>query len=402
MFERVCIATFSVYQNDKRTAINGMVEPLLSFFLLKTAALDLLDGPHPGSNTVVTRFEEHVKDKTHVQTSFLARILQPLLTMQNQNGTQIFFKLRDFLSVFELLVRRRKRYDLFIGLESVFTLSGIVLKKIGLVKTVVYYVSDYSPQRYPQKKLNDLYLWLDRMCCYNADYIWDVSPAMMPARIKAGLDQKKSKPCILVPNALFPAQINFLPQNKLQKNSIVFAGTFGFENGTKLAIEAMSIVVKKIPTAELHFFGGSRDLEEQLKDITRQKNITKNVIFHGFIPNATELSRKIQQYMIGLAPYVAIPGSARWYADATKIRLYMGAGLPAITTHVPPLGKEISKLGAGIVVKDSPAFLADAIITLLSDTKKYKKMRENAIQFAKYNLWENTYANALKHMDRRS
>ncbi len=400
MFEKVCIATFSVYKDGKRTAINGMVEPLLSFFQTRTKELDLIDGPHPGSDTVLTMYEKYLNGNVAQRsTSYLSSFLSPLLRAQNENGTQVFFKLRDIVSVFEWMIRSRKRYDLFIGLESIFTIAGIMLKKIGLAKKVVYYVSDYSPKRYPQKMLNSFYLWLDRYCCYNADYIWDVSPAMLPARISAGLDKKKSHPFILVPNALFPEQINYLPDEKVKKNSLVFAGTFGFENGSKLAIETMVEVVKNISDASLHFFGGDEQLENQLKTVTRDLNLQKHVFFHGFIPNAPKLSESIKRYMIGLAPYLSIPGSARWYADATKIRLYLGAGLPVITTQVPPLGREISRIGAAIIVNDDERDLAKAIIDLLNDKKKYTEMRKNAKQYAKKNTWGNTFRSAFSQMN---
>ncbi|HSX40276.1 MAG TPA: hypothetical protein VLF68_01545, partial [Candidatus Saccharimonadales bacterium] len=176
--QNLLIATFSVWREKKRTAINGMVEPLLTFFFPEFETIDLIDGAHPGDEETRTRFE-YYQNKKLKKTDFawISFLLSPFLKLQNTNGTQIVFKLRDFLSVLELSIRKRKRYDLFIGLESVFTLSGIVLKKLGVVKTVVYYVSDYAPNRYSQKLLNNIYLWLDRTCCYYADFIWDVSPA---------------------------------------------------------------------------------------------------------------------------------------------------------------------------------------------------------------------------------
>ena len=272
-----------------------MIEPLLSFFTPRSLTIDLIDGPHPGSTTVLTKFETYKKKNLSTSFSYIARLLSPFLSIQNQNGTQTFFKLRDFLSVFECVLKTRKHYDIFIGLESIYTLAGIVLKKIGLTRTVVYYVSDYSPKRYQQKSLNDFYLWLDRFCCYNADYIWDVSPAMMPARISAGLVKKRAKPCIVVPNGLFPNQISILPQNKLEKNSLVFAGTFGDENGTLLAIEAMTIVQKNIPDATLHFYGGNKHLEKQLQKKAEMLGVQESVIFHGFIPDAATLSETIKK-----------------------------------------------------------------------------------------------------------
>lgn len=285
-----------------------------------------------------------------------------------------------------------------IGSESVKFFAGILLKKIGLIKTVVYYVSDYIPNRYERKWLNDLYLFLDRFCCYNSDYIWDVSPAIQDARIKAGLNPKKSAPIILVPNALFPEQISFLPLEKVKPLTLVFAGTFGPENGLPIAIIAMKKIVRKFPKVQLIVIGGGHTPLEELKKLTMKNNVGKNIVFHGFIADARKLSNLVRQFAIGIAPYMAYPDSARWFGDATKIRLYLGAGLPVITTHVPPLGREVGKCGAGIIVKDNEKELANAVIKVFENINLYKKMREKAIIFAKNNTWENSYRNALKQM----
>lgn len=400
MPDKILIATFSVWNKNGRTSINGMIEPLLSFFTPIGKKVDLIDGPHPGSSTVVTRFDRYIKGSLKKRSlSFVSILMFPLLKIINTNGTQMLFKLRDFLTVFELVISSQTRYDLFIGLESVYTIAGIILKKLGQIKIVVYYVSDYIPNRYEKKWLNNLYLSLDRFCCYNADYIWDVSPAMLDARIKAGLNPRKSAPVILVPNALFPKQISYLPLEKIKPLTLVFAGTFGHENGLPLAITAMKKIVKKFPEAQLIVIGGGHATLDYFKDLAIKNKVEKNIVFHGFIADAETLSSLVRQFAIGIAPYMSYPDSARWYGDATKIRLYLGAGLPVITTHVPPLGHEVEKYGAGIIVKDNKRDLANAVIKIFSNKTLYKKMRQKAISFARNNTWQNSYDNALKQMD---
>lgn len=400
MADKILIATFSVWNSKGRTAINGMIEPLLSFFQPNSANVNIIDGPHPGSNTVITRFDTYNKNGLKKRSLSLISILMfPFLKIKNVNGTQIAFKIRDLLSVFEQIIRSRTKYDLFIGLESIYTIAGILLKKLGMIKTVVYYVSDYIPNRYEKKWMNNLYLSLDRFCCYNSDYIWDVSPAMQAARVKAGLYQEKSAPVILVPNALFPEQISYLPIGKIKPFTLVFAGTFGPENGLSIAIMAMKKILTKFPKASLHTIGGDPAFEEKLKNLVKENNVERNVIFHGFMSNAIDLSNLVKQFSIGLAPYMSYPDSARWYGDATKIRLYLGAGLPVVTTHVPPLGKEIEKFGAGVIIRDHENELAETVIKIFSDNDLYKKMRKKAIHFAKNNTWENTYNDALSKMD---
>ena len=400
MPNKILIATFSVWNKKGRTTISGMIEPLLYFFQPLSQNVDLIDGPHPGSSTVLSRFDYHNKKGLKNRSlSLISILLFPFLKLININGTQIIFKIRDFLSVFEFVIRNHSKYDLFIGLESIYTVAGIFLKKMGLVKTVAYYVSDYIPNRYDVKWINDLYLWLDRFCCYNADFIWDVSPAMQIARIKVGLNSQESAPVILVPNALFPDQISYLPINKINLFNLVFAGTFGPENGLPIAIKSLKKIINKFPNTKLNIIGGGHTPEEELRKIAKEAGVEKNIIFHGFIQDTTKLSDLVRKSAIGIAPYMSYPDSARWFGDATKIRLYLGAGLPVITTHVPPLGKEVEKTGAGIIVKDNEKELADAIIKVFSDKKLYSEMRKNAINFAKNNTWTNSYRNALEQMN---
>lgn len=394
---KILIATFAVWSKGKRTSINGMIEPLLSFFSPRIARIDLVDGPHPGSDQVISKIEIYKKGK--LEKTFLAKssfLLYPILRLTNISKTQIYFKIRDFLAVLEWGIFARQKYQLFIGLESINTLAGIVLKKLGRVQTVVYYVSDYSPHRYPQKWFNQIYLWLDRLCASHANFIWDVSKAMHPARIKAGLDPKKSAPVIHTPNALFPNQISYLPLNSLKPYSLVYAGTLGIENGPDLIVKALPEIKKSIPKVKLHIIGNHR--EERLKKLVQQLKLQEIVFFHGFISDQVKLSKLVQQFCLGLAPYLAIKNSVRWYADATKLRLYLAAGLPIITTQVPPLGKEVARAGAGLVVKDKENELTEAIIKLLSNKKLYQKTRKAAIKYIKNNTWENTYTNALRKM----
>lgn len=399
MPDKILIATFSVWNNKGRTSINGMIEPLLSFFQKSSKNVNIIDGPHPGSNTVATRFDTYDNNGLKKRSlSLLSILMLPLLKIKNTNGTQIAFKIRDFLSVFEFIIRSRKRYDLFIGLESIYTIAGILLKKLGIVKNVVYYVSDYIPNRYEKKWLNKLYLFLDRFCCYNTDYIWDVSDAILNARIKAGLNREKCAPVISVPNALFPEQISYLPLEETRPFSLVFAGTFGPENGLPLAITSMKRILIKFPKAKLNILGGGHTPQEKLEDLAKKYNVEKSVTFHGFIQDAAKLSGIIKESRLGLAPYMSYADSARWFGDATKIRLYFGAGLPVITTHVPPLGKEAEKAGAGIIVKDNEKDLANAVIKVFGNSNLYEEMRTQAIFFAKNNTWHNTYNNALKKM----
>lgn len=399
----VIFATFSPYSKNKRSATNGNVEPMISFFVPKVKVFTLIDQPHTGSKKIAPIIEEYNDGKERKKTTLDTFFYKPFyyvlqLLSRTDDDTSVLFKLRDFISVLHVGLASRFKYDYCIGFESINTLAFLLLKKLGRVKTVIYYVSDYSPVRYNNRIMNWLYLTLDKICCYSSDYIWDVSLAMHPARVKAGLNIQKSAPVIHVPNALFPQDINNLSLDKTIPNSLVFMGTLGWENGPDLTIEALKIVIKKNKNIRLHIIGKGEEDLARLKKLAKNLQLSKYITFHGFIPKNEDMLKLLRRFQIGLAPYKKIKNSVRWYGDSLKLRAYVANGLPVITTEVPPLGQELLSYGASIVVSDNKEAIAQAILDLFSDPNKYKKLRKRAIEYGENNTWEDTFTQAFEMM----
>lgn len=400
-YSKVVFASFSPWENNKRSPTNGLIEPMVSYFAPRVRKFVLIDQPHPGSDRLIPTIETYNKGKLKkiTRSSFFVSWLYPLLFLQNTLGTSLVFKVRDFLSVLDFGLRSKIHFELFIGLESINTIAGVILKRLGFVETVVYYVSDFSLQRYTNSWLNRVYLFLDRIAFINADFIWDISSAMMPARIKMGLNPKNNKGSIYVPIALFKDQLAKTLGKQTIPYSLVYAGLINPENGPDLAIQALKKVLHSYPKTELHIFAAGQEMEIQnLRDLTNKLSVQNKVFIHGLITNQTELINDLSQFKIGLAPYISKKDSARWWADSTRIRLYLAAGLPVITTQVPPIGKELESNKSGLVVKDKAVDLSNAILSLFKNTSYYNKMRQNAITQAQNNTWDKVYNNALRTM----
>lgn len=398
----VFFATFAPYENNRRLPTNGMVEGTLNFLVPRIKRFLIVIQPYPGSDRIDPIIEKYENGKIKSESTFSKWFYLPIYLIclfQKKDKTYIVYKLRDLISVFLIGVRDIDSYDLFIGLESIHTIAGIWLRKLGKVKKVIYRVSDYSPNRYSSKFFNFIYVALDRYCAANADYIWDVSPAMHPARIKAGLPPKKSAPNFVVPNALFKEQISSEPINNRIPYSLVYMGTLHYVNGPDLAIESMDIIRKKFPKAKLHIIGGGEDNMKRLKKLVEKLKLSEHVIFYGFIVDNIKMTDIVKKCYIAIAPYIDEEKSIRKYADATKIRQYLGSGLPIVTTHVPPLGKQIVEEGAGIAVLDTKKDFAQAIIKLLSNKKLYISMSKNSIRLGKDNTWDNVYRRAFEQID---
>lgn len=371
------------------------------FFTKHVGETVIIDQVYPGSDMVMPRIEVYQRGKKQkvYRSSLFVALLTPLLWVFNRGGTHIVFKLRDFLSVLDWGFRSSHAYDIFIGFEAVNALAAVLLRRLGRVKRVIYYVSDYSPNRYSVKWFNRLYLWLDQQAAMRADVIWDVSPAMQPARVQAGLNPQKSAPVLIVPNALYPAQIKQVSDSQIVPYSLVFMGTLGVENGPDLAIQALPFIRRRFPKATLHLVGGGEDMK-RLRSLAKTLHLGDAVVFHGFIADREKVSRTIRKFAIALAPYLFIPGSARLYGDATKIRAYLAAGLPTITTSVPPLGAVVAKAGAAVIVNDTASDVAQAVIQLLANKRRWQTMRKAAIQFAKQNTWNREYEKAFISMEK--
>lgn len=401
--ENLLFASFSPYVNNKRDPKNGNIDPFISFFPQRTKNFVLIDQPDPGSSIIPPVIEIYSNGtlKKKYLLNFLTYkpfywFLKSLHVVDHR--TNVFYKIRDLLSVIHIGLTFGEKFHYFIGLESINTLGGLILRKMGFVNKVIYYVSDYSPNRYNNKLFNSIYLWLDRLCCYHSDFIWDVSLAMQKARVKVGLNEKNSAPVIHVPNALLPEYINHLDLDKLIPFSLVFMGSLGYENGPDLAIEAFALVLKKFPKARLHIIGGGKNDLSRLKELTAKLELEKYVKFYGMIPKDQDMYPTLRKFYLGLAPYLNLKGSVRLYGDSLKLRAYMASGIPVITTEVPPLGLELSKFGSAIITKDDKKHLALDLIKILSNNDLYRKYREKAIEYGKDNTWDNSFNRAFEQM----
>lgn len=381
---------------------NGMVEPILSFFLPRVKTLVMIDAPHVVSDTIdpiVEVYKNGMLQKRYTihKAWYLPIYLWCLLP--SKKTTRVSYKLRDFFSVMYVALRERKTYDLFIGLESVNSLAGILLQMVRVVNTVVYYVSDYAPVRFSNWILNTIYILLDRVCVRNADATWDVSPAMIKARHQAGLPVGRYR-VIHVPNGLFPRQIAPLPIARRKKYSLVYMGILEPDMGPDLAIKAFSKVKEEYASATFSIVGGPEKDIAPYRRLVKRLGLRRFVKFYGFVPDHVKMADIVRHCAVGLAPYRAFPDSMRWFGDAGKIRQYTAAGLPVVTTHVPPLGHYIVEKGAGIMTNDTPKGFADGICEVLADKKLYSKLTKNAIAVSKHNTWERIYTKAVSDTKR--
>jgi len=362
------------------TEIYGPAHALENYLRRNTSEFMVIAHPLPLSSLSYSTHKIYVNGKLRKNVRYRAfRFSEIALYIQ-----QLFLTLY-------ILMRMRKKANIYIGIDNLNAFTGILLRRVGFVNKVIFYVIDYTPKRFENEILNTLYHILDVICAKNADYIWSVSKRIAEIWESLGIEPRK--------NVVVPVGIEFKEIKKIsntRKNILVFAGHLTKSKGVQLAIEAMEDIAKKFPQVRLEIIG-TGPFEEELKEMVKKKKLEKWVKFLGKMEH-----RKLMQYLstcgVALATYEPDPNNITYYADPTKPKEYLACRLPVITTKVPWIAKEIEKAPMGIAINYDKYELVNAITELLSDESFYEKCRENAMEFASKLDWNKIFGEAFTYI----
>jgi len=144
------------------------------------------------------------------------------------------------------------------------------------------------------------------------------------------------------------------------------------KKGTDKALRALAILKSKNYDFNFDVVGDGSYLPD-LKELAKELGIEERVNFYGKISH-DEVIRAMQNADIFVYPTTASEGFPKVVFEA------MACGLPVITNPVSVLPQLIAEGGGVLLKDDSPEFIADSIITILTDPDKYIKMQQNAFK----------------------
>ncbi|MEK7497299.1 MAG: glycosyltransferase [Patescibacteria group bacterium] len=269
-----------------------------------------------------------------------------------------------------------KRFDIIIAIDPLNALAGIILKKLGRCKSLIFYTVDYADKRFENSFLNSIYHLIDRLAINNADYVWNVSSRIVQKRLKQGIKKEK---IILLPNSPDVEQIKPAGDKEVNRNWILMISGVTHSPTFDATVNAFLKVVKRRKDAKL-LIAGSGPYEAELKKIAKSKGLKNNIEFKGQMQHK-DLVTLMRKCGIGIALYTQ---DFSWtkYGDSMKAREYLAAGVPTIITGTVSTADDIRKAEAGIVVKLDEKEIANVIDKILSNEDLYKKMRINARNLA--------------------
>lgn len=331
---------------------------------------------------------------TNMQWIKKGRISQKLKTKRAVEIPVLQY-LTDFWLTVSSIRREQKEYEVYIGVNPLNALSGLLLKRLRLVRKVIFYAIDFTPQRFSSRILNKFYHWLEKFCVKNCDETWNVSPRISRGREKYLNIDPAIYPQKVVPIGLWENEI--VIKSKKFDNQIGFAGHLLEKQGVQKVIEALAIVKDAFPEIKFIVIGGGEYLN-QLKKLTKQLKLERNVIFTGWINNQEKIRKLLSACSLAVATY-STKGSAStnftYYADPTKLKTYLACGLPIVMTNISYNAHEFESKGCANLVKYNTLDIANGILSYLQDKQALVKAQRRAIEIAKDYGWDKIFTQAF-------
>lgn len=302
----------------------------------------------------------------------------------------------DFLLTVLWSFRFMGSIDYFIGLGNLNAFAGLFVGMVKRVTSTIYYVIDYSPTRFQNTVLNTIYHYIDYVCARWCTQTWNYAQGMISERTKKW--KRKFPNQIIVPNGI-TIKAGLPGPSKRQSNELSYIGTLTRQQGVLFIIDAMKILVTKIPDIHLTIVGMGDD-RGNIERRVREYKIQKNVTLKGFVPDPFQADTIISKSNLGLAMYEPGHGFIM-YTEPGKIKRYLSCSVPVIMTDVSPLAADIVRYKCGFCSPyDTHAFVR-IVSGYLNDPSKIAAYKKNALRYAQRYTWEKIFTASFKLLHNR-
>jgi len=302
-----------------------------------------------------------------------------------------------FTYVFDLAVPKlaSSDYDLWIGFNNLNTLRGLNEKKNGRVKKVVYMAIDFTSDRFGARSpITWIYNSVDKKCCVQSDELWALTKESHEARLKSLNLTDLTKPFLEVPMGAYMHAAPKVNKDAFAAKQIVFLGHVIEKQGVQLVLKALARIRGQIP--KVHFMVmGTGPYLETVKALAAELGVNDLVTFKGFVKTDAEIESVLAQSTVAVAPYNPEKASFTRYADAGKLKMYLGAGLPIVMTDVTLIAKALESEGGATLIDYDEQQLAQSLIHILSNEHEWQKKSDAAKAFGLRYDWTSIFDKAF-------
>lgn len=285
--------------------------------------------------------------------------------------------LQEQIINFFYILKYGKKTKVLIGIDPVNAISGVIAKKLGLLKRVFFYTADYAVRRFDNPVLNSLYHLLDRFALRNSDEVWNVSSRIYDLRLNQGVNPEKN---FFIPNTPEFSKIPNFPEGKINKHDLVIVSNITKAINYPRIIRATKNLSRKFRDIRLLIIG-TGDYQKELEKLVGKLKLSNRVIFLGRRKH-NEVLKILAGSGVGIAIYrKEYPWTE--FGDSMKAREYLACGLPVVISDVVSTADDIRNFNAGFVLTKGAKNFEEVVEKVFFDEKLYSTLRKNAISLAK-------------------
>ena len=283
---------------------------------------------------------------------------------------------------FDLLARPSGQQDsVFLAFDPAAALQCLMSRQKNRSVCALWSI-DFSPRRFDHRFLEACYQWVDASVSRRVDVHAEVSDAALAARRERhNLEPLESR--IVCPVGVWDEYFCRPSAGRFESKRLVYLGSVDERNGMSELAAALPNLLREIPGLQIDVIGRG-PCTAKLASAANQSNAGSQVRLHGFIDDTEEVTRLLGNAALGVAPFRKDENSFTAHADPGKLKWMAAAGLPVITTDVPPNWSDITDHAGGEVVR-APAASADlvsAVSKILKDRTTWLKRSEAAYAYA--------------------
>ncbi|MGH8974969.1 MAG: glycosyltransferase, partial [Acidimicrobiia bacterium] len=193
-------------------------------------------------------------------------------------------------------------------------------------------------------------------------------------------------PAHVVPMGAWIDRVPKVPEDNHRIRRLIWIGHMVERQGVGCLIEAFGVLASRGVDFHAQLLGRGPE-EAAIRTAVEHFGLGDRVQLLGHVDDHRYLESILAGASVAVAPYDTNGSSFTRYADPAKLKAYLAAGLPIVTTDVPPNASEVADHGGGEVVRFEPNALADGIERALSDAGSWRRRRLSALALARRYDW---------------
>ncbi len=271
------------------------------------------------------------------------------------------------------------RFDVCTALGPWAAAAGDWLRRSGRVDLLAYEDRDYEPGFLDAAIRRRWAAWLEDRQMRRADVLISVGERLAALRQARTGRQAQVVTTGVETVAKAPARREPVPV-------LVYVGHLAPWCGIDVVLEALVAVRSAVPGTRCVVAGdGPEVYRRRLEAAIERLGLGECVDFLGAVPHEQALEL-LRAGGVGLATFR--PSELRRYAFPLKVLEYMAHGLPTLATADSETAAVLARHDCGVSVACDPEAVAGALVDLLRDRERYRRLSANALAAAASYRWD--------------